>query len=576
MVSRLRSLSLLWKVLLSTSVVITALLALTAWLVENHLVHSTSAMLEDEVGASFRAYKSLWEARAERLASVSLILSRSPAVRAAFGTGDQATIHDTAAELFDTAAPGHTLFFVTAADGRVLASLGNPGDTAPPRFPLDAASRRFPKQATGFLVGDGRMYQMVFTPVYVAAGQDSALLNVLVAGFEVDTQLANELKQSTNSDFLFLSQGRLIASTLSLPGSLPASPERQVRINAVDYAQFVTPLLDIAGAPAGELRILRSFEDAQQRINMLSVQILVIWLFAVLLGLALTYLLARRIVEPVKALDLAATEIGKGNYDVQVPVSGSDELGRLARTFNSMCASIRHARDELIRHERIATVGRLSTSIIHDLRNPLAAIYGGAEMLVDADLSSSQVKRLAGSIYHSSRRVLEMLQELADATRGRSQRREICRLRDVVLAASDAMAEAAEVRHVNVSCDIPEQIELPLDRPAMERVFQNLISNAIDAMPEGGSVAVRAETDDHATLVAVEDTGPGIPDEIKPHLFEPFATAGKRNGMGLGLALSRQTVVAHGGDLKVGSSSPRGTTFLVRLPAFRPAAELRA
>ena len=74
-----------------------------------------------------------------------------------------------------------------------------------------------------------------------------------------------------------------------------------------------------------------------------------------------------------------------------MPVSGSDELGRLAQTFNSMCASIRHARDELIRHERIATVGRLSTSIIHDLRNPLAAIYGGAEMLVDADLPPAHV-----------------------------------------------------------------------------------------------------------------------------------------------------------------------------------------
>jgi len=181
------------------------------------------------------------------------------------------------------------------------------------------------------------------------------------------------------------------------------------------------------------------------------------------------------------------------------------------------------------------------------------------------------VKRLAGSIYHSSRRILAMLQELADATRGWAQgtprRHEPCRLRDVVLAASDALADEAAVRRVSIRCEVPEQIELPLDRSAMERVFQNLIGNAIEAMAEGGTVTVRAQIKDHTTVVVVEDTGPGIPEEVKAHLFEPFATAGKRSGMGLGLALSRQTVLDHGGDLSVASSTPKGTTFVVTLPA---------
>ena len=101
-----------------------------------------------------------------------------------------------------------------------------------------------------------------------------------------------------------------------------------------------------------------------------------------------------------------------------MPIQSEDELGRLAQTFNEMCASIRSAREELIRQERIGTIGRLSTSIIHDLRNPLAAIYGGAEMLVDDELSQEQVRRLANNIYRSSRRVQQLLQELADVTRG--------------------------------------------------------------------------------------------------------------------------------------------------------------
>jgi signal transduction histidine kinase len=585
---RLAPMSLLWKVLLSTSVLITVLLVLTAWLMQNYLVRTASMMLEDEATAGLRAYESLWEARAERLKSVSLILSRSPAVRAAFGTADQATIRDTAAELWDTVAPTNTLFFVTAPDGRVLASLGQSvpsPQSPPPALPVTAAARGFPNQATGFLVNGGRLYQMVFTPVYVAAEQGSALLNVLVAGFEVDAALTAELKQSTGSDFLFFSRGRVMASTLPATArsslSLDNPMPEIIRIDGVDYAQLVKPLTDVAGAPVGELRVLRSFNGTQQRVRSLGYEILAIWFCAVLGGLAVTYLLARRIVGPVKALDQAASEISRGNYDAHVPVAGSDELGRLAQTFNSMCGSIRHARDELIRHERIATVGRLSTSIIHDLRNPLAAIYGGAEMLVDANLSSSQVRRLSETIYQASRRIMAMLQELADATRGRSEgaprRHEICRLRDVVLGASDALADAASVRGISVSCDVPEQIELPLDRPSMERVFQNLIANAIEAMPQGGRVAVRTERHDapngvQATIVLIEDNGPGIPEELRPHLFEPFASAGKRHGMGLGLALSRQTVIDHGGELSVRSSDTRGTTFVMTLPDCRDGA----
>ena len=117
---------------------------------------------------------------------------------------------------------------------------------------------------------------------------------------------------------------------------------------------------------------------------------------------------------------------------MRVPVQGGDEIGRLAETFNSMCASIRKGREDLIRQERISTIGRLSTSIIHDLRNPLASIYGGAEMLVDADLSPEQVRRLAANIYRSSRQVQDLLQELADVTEGRG-----ARARDLPSARSD-------------------------------------------------------------------------------------------------------------------------------------------
>jgi signal transduction histidine kinase len=277
-------------------------------------------------------------------------------------------------------------------------------------------------------------------------------------------------------------------------------------------------------------------------------------------------LLAHRILKPIRQLDLAAARIARQEYDTRVPEAANDELGRLARTFNGMCASIQDAREELIRQERISTIGRLSTSIIHDLRNPLAAIYGGAEMLVDSKLSGAQVQRLSANIYRASRRVQNLLQELADVTHGRSHAREVCRLREVVEAAFEPLAANAESRGVAVTIDVGSEVELPLDRSPMERVFQNLIGNAIEAMPGGGSVYVRAARDNGEILVSVEDTGPGIPAAIADQLFQPFVTAGKKNGVGLGLALSRKTVLSHGGDLWA-DAVLRGARFTLKLPA---------
>jgi signal transduction histidine kinase len=242
-------------------------------------------------------------------------------------------------------------------------------------------------------------------------------------------------------------------------------------------------------------------------------------------------------------------------------VTSDDELGRLAATFNSMSQSLESARGELIRQERISTVGRMASGIVHDLRNPLAAIYAGAEMLVDSDgLAPQQTKRLATNIYTASRRVLEMLQELLDAARGKTGEFEACRLSEVV----EAAVESQEASHIRFRVEIPEGLELPMDRSRMERVFVNLIANAIEVMPEGGEIGITAREENGKVTVEVRDQGPGIAAEIKGRLFQPFSSFGKRNGLGLGLALSRQTVLEHGGDLTAANYAG-GAVFSVQL-----------
>ena len=213
--------------------------------------------------------------------------------------------------------------------------------------------------------------------------------------------------------------------------------------------------------------------------------------------------------EPIKQLDRAAAEVARQNYTISVEVRSEDEMGRLARTFNNMCESIRQAREDLIRQERISTIGRLSGSIVHDLRNPLAAIYGGSEMLVDADLPPAHVKRLAGNIYRASRRIQELLQDLLNVSRGKSLPSELCRLREVAAAACDSLAASAEAQRVHVTISIAPEIELPLERSRMERAFVNLIGNAIEAMPDGGEIVISAVPDRRLCCVQVAGQWPG-------------------------------------------------------------------
>jgi signal transduction histidine kinase len=206
----------------------------------------------------------------------------------------------------------------------------------------------------------------------------------------------------------------------------------------------------------------------------------------------------------------------------------------------------------------------LSASIVHDLRNPLGTVIAGSEMLMELDLTPAQVKRLAANILRSAGRMRDLVADLAGASSGNRSTSEIYKIRDVIAAASEVASPAAEQQSVRILNNVPGGIEIPMARSRMERVFFNLIINALEAMPHGGEIRIGARRADSCVLIEVEDTGPGIPDGIRERLFEPFATAGKSHGLGLGLALSRQTVLDHGGDMW--TEPALGARFVISLP----------
>lgn len=572
-------LSLLHKIWLSISAAVTALFAITGLLMHKYALEVTSRSLQEEVMASFQAYESLWSDRMESLASVAGVISSLPHVRAAFQTQHTPTIRDAAGEIWlrVSSRVRETAFFVvTTPRGETLASM-NPAETdrAPRQWPIsDALRQRFPAQVSGFAILDEELYQLVLTPVYIDSVSGSSLLCVLVTGYSVNHAVAQRLKESIGgSEFVFESNDRIFASTLNpratraLQKAVISEGELPLVSDGVsEYVSLKRVLVDLEGNSIGRLCIYRSFDSARQSLSELGRNIVAIWLAAILLGLLLSYELARRIVQPVRILDAAAAEVGRQNYSHRVDLKSSDELGRLGKTFNAMCESIQKARQELILQERISTIGRMASSIVHDLRNPLAAIYGGAEMMVDTDLTPQQAKRVAANIYRSSRRIQEMLDDLLQVTRGRSGPRALCRLDDLLRQCIESFQPAAAAQNVRIRVDIPAGLEVSVERRRMERVFQNLLDNAIEVLPVGGEIAIEARTKDGKVEIEVSDTGPGIAPDIRGQLFQPFVSHGKKNGLGLGLALSRQTVLEHGGEMWATDREGGGASFTIQLP----------
>jgi signal transduction histidine kinase len=570
----LRRISLLWKIWLSTSVALTAMFAVMGYLVQEGVQYTATRSLQEEVQSSAKTYQALWEERAEVLETLAGVLSGMPATRSALEQrgGDA---RDSVAEVWSRAlskARVHSFLLLSGASGEVVTVV--PRDSAIPSnvsLLVEQARRYFPRQAKGFFVENSVLHQVALTPIYAGAGK---LNGVLVAGFPVNDGVAQELKESTGrSEFIFAARGQVYASTMSdrLTGavirSLVRAPSMLVSDGMHEYVPLARDLEDMQGKVVGKLYILRSFEDARESIAALRRRIFFIWEAAIVIGLMVTYLAAERIVKPVKDLDKAASEVAMQNYDYRVAVDSDDELGRLAATFNKMCESLQSARAELIRRERIATIGRLASSIVHDLRNPLAAIYGGSEMLVDTKPTPEQTRRIAENIYKASRRIMELLDDLVRVTRGKTSQEESCRLRELVRESLMPLENQAQAQGVRVMVDIRPEIEVVTDRARLGAVFVNLVQNALDVMPDGGEVRIKAAVEGTWVTAEVEDTGPGIPREIRSQLFQPFVSHGKKNGLGLGLALARQTVLDHGGDLWAGPEEGRGARFFLRLRA---------
>ncbi|NUP04439.1 MAG: HAMP domain-containing protein [Polyangiaceae bacterium] len=294
---------------------------------------------------------------------------------------------------------------------------------------------------------------------------------------------------------------------------------------------------------------------------------------------------------PVRALVAQARRIGAGDFSEPLRLRQRDEIGDLAREFDTMRERLARARDELkaatdaklaaldqLRHvERVATVGKLAAGVAHELGTPLQVVSGYARLIAEDDDSGRETRDNAGVIHEQTVRMTTIIRQLLDFARRRSTERSQTNLGDVLDRAVRLLTPVAERAGVRIETTLSDQepFRAFVDAEQIIQVLSNLVVNAVQAMPLGGTIVVgiaRAMRDvdgkvEPHVLVSVRDTGIGMSPDVRNHVFEPFFTTKPTGqGTGLGLSVAYGIVTDLGGHFEVESEPDRGSTFTVWLP----------
>ncbi len=342
---------------------------------------------------------------------------------------------------------------------------------------------------------------------------------------------------------------------------------------------------------AREYSVQRAFARVEEVVNAERRALLAILVLAAVLGPAAAWLIARGLARPIRELREAMAVVGAGDLDHPITARGGDEIGDLARSFAQMTGRLREARAEQLRlngelgerltqleraqaqvvqSEKLASVGQMAAAVAHGLRNPLASLRASAQLALrhpDSPAAREQLHAMVEEVDRLDHRIGHLLAFSRPAP--------VRPLREpagpLVEGLLPPLAHLLAERRVTLARAIaPGLPEILVDPVRVEQAVTEVVANALDAMPQGGTLTVGARVEpgaDGAPCVAITigDTGPGIPPEALPSVFEPFFTT-RAEGTGLGLAIARRFTEQNGGRLTLASRPGEGTTVRFEFP----------
>jgi signal transduction histidine kinase len=291
---------------------------------------------------------------------------------------------------------------------------------------------------------------------------------------------------------------------------------------------------------------------------------------------SLTDSIVRLRLQAILCLPLAVAQdvIGVIYLDSRRPLPRQDQDPELIEALAGLAAvAIQNSRlvEKRVREERTLAIGQMARAVVHDLRSPLTSIRALAELLHGRCPESDPARRHLATIVAEADRLAELTGDLLRFSRESPPPARLeASLADLVRQTIEPLRPLLERARIAADLDLDDEAKAFVDAPGMARALHNLVSNALEAMPAGGTLRLRCGVKEGRAVIRVEDTGCGMSEEVRRRIFDPFFTHGKPRGTGLGLAIVRAIVEEHGGVVRVDSAPGRGSAFEVDLPAAHP------
>lgn len=575
------------KLLLSLVLTITALTCATLLIVRDRLSKRARQEIYEALRNSVVTFQNFQRQREIALARSAGLLANLPSLKALMTTQHAATIQDGAEDFWKLA--GSDLFVLADRSGKIMAL-----HTMTPGFFRGAAETSLAlalkqEENRDWWFGGGRLYEVFLQPIYFGSPQDGVPLGVLAIGYEIDDRVVNEVSQIASSQVAFHYGRTIVVSTLApnqvaelsrqrdlLSGDPTLGPE-DIRLGK---ERFLGTSVELA--PGGDSRVslsvLKSYDRATTFLQSLNQLLLGVGLAAVLAGAGLVFLISHTFTRPLAGLLSGVRALEQGDFNFPLEPHCNDEVAELTTSFDLMRKGLQKSQQELLHAERLVTIGRMASSISHDLRHPLTAILAYAEFLAEASLGEAQRSDLYQEIRSAVSRMTELISSLLEFSKTRQvlqpSRENVA---DVVDRVIQTIRLQPDFSKIQITHDREGLTEAWVDAKKLERAIHNLILNACEAVPlDSGKIQISTVRAGDGIEVRIADNGPGIPESIQDSVFQPFVSHGKANGTGLGLAVAQKVIQDHGGHIEIEATGEAGTTFKLTIPLLLSSPEERA
>jgi signal transduction histidine kinase len=389
--------------------------------------------------------------------------------------------------------------------------------------------------------------------------------------------MAQEVSQVAAADVIFYANGARVATTLdeharaleSMQPLASYAPAGQDIWLGSEHYVGAAALLSGPADPQVQLVVLKSFDQASAYLTRLNRALFALGALLLVLSALLAIYLAATITRPLDRLVAGARALGAGNFDYQLRHAGAKEIRELGEAFDRMRRRLRDTRQELVAAERMATIGRMASSISHDLRHYLSAVYANAEFLGYDSADAKERVELLTEIRQGVRGMTDLIESLLLFSRTGQPLQLSWESLPFLVERSVALVRAhPDAQKVAFVVDAMPPIELWADTLKIERALYNLLLNGCQAARLGtGPAQIHVSLTDESEryCVRIADNGPGVPESVRKALFQPFVSEGKASGIGLGLALAHKIAQEHGGEVKLECSGPGRTVFALHL-----------